>query len=410
VTLSQIQSGNDIINIATVNANGLTSITQAKAIVKVAVAGTIGVSKTTTATSYSVVGSRIPYVVTILNNLNVNAQNLTVTDILIDSTTNDLSCAPVPRGGTLAVGATTVCTGTFVITQAILTGGQPVVNSVSLSTQSAPGQVFSGIVSTPKGTQGQLIFQISIINGQIQFVQQRDEMQMETMHEKRGGTDLSGVRLRITDSMGAVYFVNLTSSGVFSGQFAPGVAEIFILPETLPPGITLVAGSNPTLVTIPANGVIGAQVIFATQTFLGGSIYYDVNGNGVRDGNEAGIANARVTVSSLSSGSSSTFTNATGFWVASVTGGEATTAFIDTTTLGLGSSVVQTQGTNPMTASVPAGTTLFLVPAGFRLAVTNPPTSAPPSSGAPQGDVEVNFHFQNMLKGACGCNACPCKR
>lgn len=76
VTTAQIQSGADIINTATVNANGVTSITQAKATVKVAASGTIAVSKTTTATQYSVVGSRIPYRITILNNLNVNAQNL----------------------------------------------------------------------------------------------------------------------------------------------------------------------------------------------------------------------------------------------------------------------------------------------------------------------------------------------
>jgi len=134
---------------------------------------------------------------------------------LIDSTTNDLVCAPVPRGGTLAVGATTMCSGTFVVTQAVLGNGQPVVNTAVVSTTSAPGQVFSSSVSTPKGTQGQLIFQISIINGQIQFIQQRDEMHLsEARHQKRE-TDLSGVRLRITDSTGAVYFVNLTTTGVF---------------------------------------------------------------------------------------------------------------------------------------------------------------------------------------------------
>jgi uncharacterized repeat protein (TIGR01451 family) len=411
VSALQIQAGADIVNTATVSANGLSAITQAKAIVKVAVAGTLGVSKTTTATSYSVVGTRIPYTVTILNNLNVNAQSLSVTDASIDATTNDLVCTPVPRGGTLAVGATTLCSGTLVVTQGLLGSGQPVVNTAVVSTTSAPGQTFSSSVSTPKGTQGQLVFQISIINGQIQFIQQRDEMHLdETTHQKRD-TDLSGVRLRITDSTGAVYFVNLTSTGVFSGQFAPGLAEIFILSETLPPGITLVAGTNPTIVTIPANGVIGAQVVFSVQTFLGGSVYYDVNGNGVRDSNEPGIANARVALSSATSGSVSVFTNATGFWVSAVAGGEATTALIDTTTLGLGSSVVQTQGTNPTAATVPSGTSLFLAPSGFRVASTTPPTQPPPQPPAGAvGDTEINFRFAGILKGACGCNSCPCQR
>ncbi len=416
VTSTQIQSGADIINTATVSANGLASITQAKAFVKVATSGTIAVSKTTSAPSYSVVGSRIPYTITILNNLNVNAQSLTVSDPLIDTTTNDLVCSPVPRGATLGVGATTVCTGTFVVTQSILNGGQPIVNQVFVSTPSAPGQTFQSSVSTPKGTQGQLLFQITIINGQIQFVQQRDEMHLDREHHEhqQRETDLSSVQLRIIDSLGAVYFVNLTSQGFFSGQFAPGPAEIYIIPSTLPPGITLVAGSNPTFVTIPANGVIGSQVVFATSTFLSGLVYYDVNGNGVRDANEPGIANVRVTVSSATAGSSDVFTNATGYWTKAVNGGELTSALIDTSSLGLGASVSQTQGSNPSTATVPTGSSLVLGPAGFRLVVTTTqPTTTPPTqppSGSTQGDTEVNFYFKNILKGACGCNSCPCRR
>ncbi len=418
VTASQIQSGADIVNTATVSANGVPTITQAKATVKVAAVGTLAISKTTTATEYSVVGSRIPYRITILNNLNTNAQNLIVTDPAIDSTTNDLVCSPVPRsGGTLAVGATTVCTGSLLVTQAILTGGQPIVNTAFVSAQGT--QSFSSSVSTPKGSSGQLVFQIVIINGQVVFqTVKRAEEEMNLHDMGMRNTDLSSIRLRVIDSSGAVFFFNLTADGRFTGTFAPGQAQILILVETLPPGITLAPGStNPVFVTIPANGVIGAQIVFAAGTTLSGKVYNDLNGNGIQDNGEPGISGASVQITAASLPTTTVTTNATGFWVAAVNANEPTSSFVLVNTLGLGSSVTATNPPNPTNpVSVPLGTQVVLTPTGFRAAATTPPTTTPQPPNPPPatqvGDTEINFYFRNILRGACGCSAgntnCPC--
>lgn len=405
VTQQQISAGQSIVNTATVTATGLTSIVQAKATVQVAASGTFGVAKSTTATSYSVAGQRIPYTISVLNNLNVAAV-YQLSDPLIDQTSNDLVCSPVPRGATLQVGQTTVCTGTYQVTNNDVILGQPIVNQVIVTSPAVPGVTFTASVSTPKSNQGQLVFQLILVNGVLQLVPivQRDEF-VHTHAER--ATDLSSVQLRITDSTGAVYYVFLDANGFFTGTFAPGLAEIYIIPSTLPAGVTILQGSNPLYVTIPSNGIVGGQIVLGPTTVLAGHIYNDVNGNGVQDVGEPNIQGATVRLQSTA-GSAVLTTNSTGDWAAGVTANVVVTATVDTTTLGLGANPVLTQGTNP-TPAVVAQSSTFVIVNGFRAGTTpttTPPTTAPPTPPLPT-ETTINFYFSGILKGAtggCGCS------
>ncbi len=171
------------------------------------------------------------------------------------------------------------------------------------------------------------------------------------------------------------------------GLFAPGPASIFVLPETLPPGVSLVQGTNPTFVVIPSNGEISASVVFQATTVLQGLVYNDLNGNGRQDLGEPGISGASISVATPGTTTPvAAVTNATGFWAAGVNVG-FNIATVNVASLGLGAAVVQTQGTNPQGSSVASSQTVTQTPTGFRAAATQSssttpqPTTAPTSSG-----------------------------
>ncbi len=95
------------------------------------------------------------------------------------------------------------------------------------------------------------MFQFVLLNGTLQFVAARDVI------------DLSTVQVLVTDSLGVPQLFNLTASGFLVGLFEPGQASVLVVESTLPAGISLVAGTNPTLVMIPSNGIVQGSIVFA---------------------------------------------------------------------------------------------------------------------------------------------------
>ena len=71
-----------------------------------------------------------------------------------------------------------------------------------------------------------------------------------------------------------------------------GDANITIVENTLPTGVTQTEGTNPTTVTVPAGGTATDVDGFepsATPSHLSGVVYEDTNGNGTQDAGEPGI-------------------------------------------------------------------------------------------------------------------------
>jgi uncharacterized repeat protein (TIGR01451 family) len=434
VTAAQIAAGVPINNTAVAAASQLLSPVTASASVGVAKSGSLGVIKTSSPATFAVAGQLITFSITVLNNLNQDAQFLQIQDPLIDLGANNLVCFPVGRGQTLARGQSTTCTGTYTVTANDTATQAPIVNVVTVNSISAP-QATTTSATVTYSTAGQLNFQVIIIG--LQGAAARTARKALSGDEVRQhavrAVNLTGVGVIIRASNGAVYFESLDANGAFTGIFPPGPATIFVNTSTLPFGVTLVSGSNPLNVTIPANGVASGLLVFAVTTGLGGHVYFDVNGNGVQDVGEPNIANAAVTVAT-GSGSTQVVTNATGDWFSPVSAGLSTST-INVASLGLGNNIVQTQGTNPTQSQVTQGSIVFQTPAGFFVpsttttvppttttvppttTTTAPPTTAPPTTAPPTtappttepsqpGVTEINFYFAGILNGAAGfcCN------
>ena len=58
-----------------------------------------------------------------------------------------LTCAPVPQGGSLPVGETTVCTGSKLVTQAILDAAVPITNQATVTTLQSGANMAMAVVN-----------------------------------------------------------------------------------------------------------------------------------------------------------------------------------------------------------------------------------------------------------------------
>ena len=132
VTQGLLDAGGIIKNTVTVS-TVQTNAVSAEANTVVAQNPRLVVSKVADPSSVSVVGSTITYRINVLNAGNVRGTQLLVVDNKVDA--GLVTCAPVVQGGTLDVGQATVCTGSKVVTQALLDAAVPIQNTASVSTQ-----------------------------------------------------------------------------------------------------------------------------------------------------------------------------------------------------------------------------------------------------------------------------------
>lgn len=138
--------GGEIVNVASVHTEQ-TQRLEAVFATRVVQRPQLSVTKTADRPSISRAKDVILYRIEIVNRGNVQVPALQVIDPLLDGAApNDLQCTPVPRGGTLGVGAQTTCTGSFVATQETINAGAPVVNVVTVR---GAGVQVEARVSTP---------------------------------------------------------------------------------------------------------------------------------------------------------------------------------------------------------------------------------------------------------------------
>jgi uncharacterized repeat protein (TIGR01451 family) len=130
VTQAQLNAGVAITNTATAqfqqaqpqSASVSTTITQTPALT---------ITKTANVATVSSAGQVIGYSIVVTNGGNVDLTSLSVSDNKVQS----LTCANFPIGGTLPVNASTVCQGSYIVTQADIDAGQPIVNRATASSR-----------------------------------------------------------------------------------------------------------------------------------------------------------------------------------------------------------------------------------------------------------------------------------
>lgn len=111
------------------------------------------------------------------------------------------------------------------------------------------------------------------------------------------GTDtpLINVTVTITDSNGDVYTVTTNANGYYSQTVPSGNTTVNVDDTDLDPNVVLTGGSSdPTTVTVPGGGKATDDTGYVLLASIGDYIWLDLNGDGVQDANEPGLAGIDV--------------------------------------------------------------------------------------------------------------------
>lgn len=134
VTQADMNRGTPIVNVVTVRFQGVEA-KSAQATTTVLQRPALRISKTADRTVVSRLGEVIAYRIVVENVGTVDATGLVVQDTRVSG----LSCADVALGGTLRVGNSTTCSGSYAVTQADLNAGVALVNTATAdSDQTTP--------------------------------------------------------------------------------------------------------------------------------------------------------------------------------------------------------------------------------------------------------------------------------
>ena len=146
---------------------------------------------------------------------------------------------------------------------------------------SATGYDFGELVSLPAGQGG--------IAGTVYYDRDVDAA------IDSGEPGIAGVALSLRDALGNIVAATTTAadgSYVFTG-LAPGDYRVV---ETQPAAYGSSTANTITPITVTAGAVVANQNFGETSGSLAGSVYFDANNNGVRDGGEQGIAGVTLTL------------------------------------------------------------------------------------------------------------------
>lgn len=113
------------------------------------------------------------------------------------------------------------------------------------------------------------------------------------------GTDtpLDNVTVIITDSNGVTYTVVTNSNGTYTQTVPAGdtTVDIADTDTDLPAGVVLTGGSSdPTTVNVPGGGTARDDTGYVLLANIGDFVWLDLNGDGVQDANEPGLADVVV--------------------------------------------------------------------------------------------------------------------
>jgi hypothetical protein len=182
-----------------------------------------------------------------------------------------------------------------------------------------------------------------------------------------GEPGLAGVDVVVTDVLAAPTTVTTDANGDWSATLMPGDATVDVDEASLPAGAVQTAGTDPDVVTVvAAQSVAAGDDGYQLRGDLTGTVFEDVDGDGVRDAGEPGLAGVDVDVTDFLGNTTGWTTDANGDWTATQVpdGGDASIDIDDTT---LPAGATQTAGADPNGVIVVAGATTQAGNDGYQL-------------------------------------------
>lgn len=108
-------------------------------------------------------------------------------------------------------------------------------------------------------------------------------------------TPLPNVTVVITDSNGVTYTAITDADGYYSQTVPSGDTTVDVNDDDLDPTVVLTGGStDPTTVTVPGGGTATDDTGYVLLASIGDYIWLDLNGDGLQDANEPGLAGVDV--------------------------------------------------------------------------------------------------------------------
>ena len=165
---------------------------------------------------------------------------------------------------------------------------------------------------------------------------------------------LPNIQVQVTGA-GVTTVVTTDASGAYSARNVPaGPATADVVDATLPAGSALTAGPDPRQVSVLDGATVDAGAVgFQRQGLLNLLAFNDVNGNGVREAGEAGIAGVSYRITESDGTLRSIVTGAEGTASTTVPAG-STGLDVDEATLPAGATLVG--GTDPVTIVIAPAT------------------------------------------------------
>ncbi|RYD67285.1 MAG: hypothetical protein EOP83_03115, partial [Verrucomicrobiaceae bacterium] len=187
-----------------------------------------------------------------------------------------------------------------------------------------------------------------------------------------GEVGLPDITVLITDSLNNPRTAVTDSDGVWTIAVPPGttVAKVDTLDPQFPAGVTQKEGTDPTTVTAVAGTTVSAgNDGYFLPALLTGTIYRDVNGNGVQDSGELGLPNVTVRITDSVGTVTDVITNASGVWTVSVPPGDTIVDVLNQDGTFPSGGVLR-EGIDPQTLVAVAGTTVAAGKAGYYFPAT----------------------------------------
>lgn len=184
--------------------------------------------------------------------------------------------------------------------------------------------------------------------------------------EDAGEPDLAGIDVVISDSQSGIQTLTSDATGDYSATVSAGSTTVDVDESTLPAGSVQTAGTDPTVVGVPAGGTANDLDGFQPQGTVSGHVFEDSNGNGLQDAGELDLAGVLVDIDESHGGLQTEATDGAGDFSAQVPAG-ATTVTVDESTLPAAAQVQLTAGSNPAAIDVVAGEDNLVDPFGYRL-------------------------------------------